>query len=416
MIKQLLSKNEFAKNVLTLMTGTVLAQMIPLLIMPVLTRIYNPDEFGQYAIFMSVVGILSVIATARYEVAIMLPRQIKNSLNVLFISIAIAALFSLFVLVFMLVSVEWLKRYLAFELLLLIPSAVFFMAVLQSLKMWINRNQKYKRMAIVNIEQSFYSGGSQLSLSLINNLNFGLMYGQVAGHVLAALSLFRYCRDDFLGFRFDKRRLLFLLKKYSYLVKFGVPALLTSRVAQESLVFLIAAYMGNAILGLVVITQRVVSIPSSVIATNLSSVFYEKISRYKKEKSYPLVSRYVAMLSGVSVLIFLIYYVVFSLLFVAIFGSEWEEALNYAPYLFVVAMFSFIFSPVTVLFNYYETQKWNLLWQSAWLISNVLVFSISDSFGLSIELTFLIYAVSQSFLYALGIVSFLIYAKGIYEK
>lgn len=416
MLTKMLKKNEFIKNTLILVTGTILAQAIPLIIMPVLTRIYTPEDFGQYALFLSVVGILSVIATARYEVAIMLPRVIKDSLSLLYLSIGIAVLFTTILYITIFIAVGWLQRFLDFKLLMLVPVIVFLTALLQSLKMWLNRNKKYKRMAVNNIEQSLYTGIGQLVISSIKNLGSGLIYGQAIGQLSTTASLLWYCKEDLLSFKVNKKRTYILFKKYFYLIRFGVPALLTSRVAQESLVLLIATYMGSAVLGLVSITQRVVGIPGSVIGSNLGSVFYEKISKYKKEKSYPLVKKYILILTSISIPIFLLYYIAFDTLFVHIFGAQWEGALEYAPYFFVVAVFSFIFSPITTLFNYYEIQGWNLIWQSTWLASNVIVFTMSDFFQISNSLTFLIYSISQSLIYLFGIVSFLIYAKRIYEK
>ena len=69
------SQSEFSRNVLTLVTGTTLAQAIPVLISPILTRLYSPEDFGVYAIYFSVLMITSVVATGKYEMAIVLPKD-----------------------------------------------------------------------------------------------------------------------------------------------------------------------------------------------------------------------------------------------------------------------------------------------------------------------------------------------------
>jgi cytochrome c oxidase subunit IV len=85
------------------------------------------------------------------------------------------------------------------------------------------------------------------------------------------------------------------------------------------------------------------------------------------------------------------------------------------PYLLIVATFSFIFSSISILFNYYEVQGWNMIWQLIWLLSNILVFLIYKYFNFSINDFFLIYSIKQSLLYIIGIFLFIIYAKKIYE-
>jgi O-antigen/teichoic acid export membrane protein len=86
MLNKLKPKSEFSRNVLTLMTGTTIAQAIPIAISPILTRIYTPEDFGVFALYMSVVSIVSVVATGRYELAIMLPKKDEDAINIVTLS------------------------------------------------------------------------------------------------------------------------------------------------------------------------------------------------------------------------------------------------------------------------------------------------------------------------------------------
>ena len=76
MLNKLKPKSEFSKNVLTLMTGATIAQAIPIAISPILTRIYTPEDFGIFALFIAITTIFGTIANGRYELAIMLPKNI----------------------------------------------------------------------------------------------------------------------------------------------------------------------------------------------------------------------------------------------------------------------------------------------------------------------------------------------------
>ena len=81
MLTKLKPKSEFSHNVLTLMTGTTIAQAIPIAISPILTRIYTPKDFGLYGLFISIIMVLSSIISARYELAIMLPVKDEDAVN-----------------------------------------------------------------------------------------------------------------------------------------------------------------------------------------------------------------------------------------------------------------------------------------------------------------------------------------------
>ena len=75
-LKNILNLNtEFSKNVLMLVTGTTVSQIIPIAISPILTRIYTPEDFGILALFMSLSMLFGSVASARYEQAIILPDQ-----------------------------------------------------------------------------------------------------------------------------------------------------------------------------------------------------------------------------------------------------------------------------------------------------------------------------------------------------
>jgi O-antigen/teichoic acid export membrane protein len=76
------------------MTGIVIAQALPLAITPILTRLYSPSDFGIFAIFVAIVGIFSVMATARYEQAILLPSSHDEAISLTALSVIIATTLS----------------------------------------------------------------------------------------------------------------------------------------------------------------------------------------------------------------------------------------------------------------------------------------------------------------------------------
>ena len=76
--------SSFATDVLKLVTGTTLAQVITVLAAPVLTHLYGPEAFGFLAIFTSITSILGVNRLhGAYELAIMLPKTDEEAANLL---------------------------------------------------------------------------------------------------------------------------------------------------------------------------------------------------------------------------------------------------------------------------------------------------------------------------------------------
>ena len=99
MIKSLKPKSEFSRNVFTLMTGTTIAQAIPIAISPILTRIYTPEDFGLLALFLAITIIIGSIANGRYELAIMLPEKDEDAINISALGFIISSSMSLILLI-----------------------------------------------------------------------------------------------------------------------------------------------------------------------------------------------------------------------------------------------------------------------------------------------------------------------------
>jgi O-antigen/teichoic acid export membrane protein len=72
------------------MAGTGLSQLLTIASSPILTRLYNPFEFGKLAFFMSACALISIFSTGRYELAIMLPKNEKTAFNLLIFVIALS--------------------------------------------------------------------------------------------------------------------------------------------------------------------------------------------------------------------------------------------------------------------------------------------------------------------------------------
>ena len=80
LMKLLTSKYSFFSSVRSMFTGTVLAQLFPFLILPIITRMLGVEEYGSWALFLSYFSILAVFATCRYEIAVLTSKFEKDSI------------------------------------------------------------------------------------------------------------------------------------------------------------------------------------------------------------------------------------------------------------------------------------------------------------------------------------------------
>lgn len=85
----------YAKDSMILMTGTALSMGISLLSSPILSRLYNPNQFGLLTTFTSVYSVLLIAATCRYELAILLPKEEQEAFTVTLLGAGLSVAFSL---------------------------------------------------------------------------------------------------------------------------------------------------------------------------------------------------------------------------------------------------------------------------------------------------------------------------------
>ena len=137
-------KTAFFKNVLTLMLGTGLAQLITLCVSPVLTRLYIPEDFGGLSLFTALVAIFGVVANGRMELAIPLPSDFTASKNIFRLALIITLGFSaaLCLLMFFTYGILINTPYAFSKWFLLIPLSVVFFGIQNAINYWLTRYTK----------------------------------------------------------------------------------------------------------------------------------------------------------------------------------------------------------------------------------------------------------------------------------
>jgi len=158
-IVRFIPKDHFLRSVTVLAGGTALGQGIVLVASPVLTRLYTSRDFGILAVFSSIIGILSIISTLRYEEAIPLPQGDADALNLCALSLGIlltigvttcAIIWILGDPIVSLLNVSELKPY-----LWVVPFALVGMGLYQILNYWAVRKAAFGVISRTKVSQGF---------------------------------------------------------------------------------------------------------------------------------------------------------------------------------------------------------------------------------------------------------------------
>lgn len=369
-------KNDFLRNVLTLMTGTTLAQAIPIAAMPLLTRLYTPEDFGVLALYMSLAGMISVIITARYEVAVMLPERDEDAASLVTLSVCIASAISLVLLVVVSLFNEDIQALLNNKAigpwLYLLPITVFVTGMWQALNYWNNRSKKFKRLAVSRVTQG---GGMTLAQFALTGLStggllLGYLVGQVGGLMVFLTRTWR--EDRAVLSRVSLATMLENARRYSKFPKYSTFGALLDNAAVQMPVLMLSKFYDTHIVGVFSLTFRALNLPMSLIATSFSQVLFQRfvvLQRENPARLAPFVLKLFFGLLGLMVPLVAFVWVVGPDLFALVFGETWRQAGEYATVLIFAVAIRFAVSPLSTVLAMDHNIKIGALWQVIYFVT-----------------------------------------------
>ncbi|WP_172371591.1 lipopolysaccharide biosynthesis protein [Sporosarcina jiandibaonis] len=372
--------SDFNRNVLTLLTGTTIAQAIPIAISPILTRLYSPQDFGVLALFVAITTILASVANGRYELAIVLPKTDKEALSIMILSLIISTTLSLVLLISIfvfynpivsLINNEELAKWLYF-----IPIVVFLAGLYNSLNYYNTRKKAYSNIAKATVIRSVGLSVVQISLGLLKKGAGGLITGQVISQALANGRLaITVVKDKNLLKTANKTSVLSVAKRYNNFPKFSLPAVLMNTLASNILNFFLPIMFSVATLGQYALVNRILGAPSSIIGNSFGQVFLQQATS-ERLATGKAIKTFTSTLKKLFILAIIPFTVLFFFgedIIVFVFGSEWIMAGQLisilAPYFFV----RFISSPLSTTTSVFEKNQYALVIQSTYLILIIII-------------------------------------------
>jgi len=358
-----------SKHVLTLASGTVVAQLIPVLISPLLTRLFTPEDFGIYMLYLSVVNFLIVVGTGRYELAVILPREEEDAVNVAGLTLLITLCVSVAVFFAAASFSEPIARLMGApaigKWLILVPVSLLLTGIFRVMNYWNTRRKKFRLLAGGRIAQSISAGGTNILTGLLGLGAGGLILGSLMGlgAVDTTLSFPDLRRFSRLRRQLSMKKIKAMARRYLDFPKINMFQALIDMLQTSGVVFVISSFFGGTILGLYALTLRVLKAPLTFIGTSIGQVFYQKASEIYNRggnlKSY--VKKTMIALAVVGILPFLILFVFSPYIFVLVFGKSWQESGHYAQILAPWLYINFIYSPLSQLPLLVDKQKQNFV-------------------------------------------------------
>lgn len=386
MLKKIIKKSlksEFNQSVLKLVSGTGLAQLIGIAVSPLITRLYSPSDFGQFGLYVSIIAILSVGVSGRYEMAIMLPKSNRKASQLLALCLVLIVLFSgLLALGICMYHILFAEMKPIGKWLYILPIGVLLRGLYNTLTNWTNRKKKYSALSIAVILQRISISSTQLLVGfLIAASIWGLIAGQIMGVMVSVLFLGGLVIKT--NKPYIKQWNLVSIKKvakaYKNFPQFSMASGWLNTLSLEIPVLLLSFYFDANEVGYYILAKQVVQLPLGIIGQGVGKVFFQQASVVKDnaDQLMRLFFSTIKKLALIGIIPMGVLLLFGDQLFSIFFGEKWEFSGVIAQILSPWLFFAFIASPVSSLFSIIKKNYLSLYTTSIECFLRVLTVPIS---------------------------------------
>ena len=351
-------KSSFLRNVSILTGGTLFSQVLTVLALPLLTRLYTPADFDLLAVYMAVIGIVTVVASLRYNIAIPLPEDDANGMGLLTLSLICAAFVSLLMAIPFLLMPEaiagWIRQPAMAPYLWMVPAGIFFAAIYNALQYWASRQKRFGLVTRTRIMRSMGGVGTQVMIGTISPSPFGLIFGHMLygglGIIALLRDIWRQDRAPLMALRWAKIRQLCI--SYRRFPIWSVPEALFNTAGVQLPIVLIAAIAAGPEAGFLMLAMRVLGLPMGLVGASVAQVFLAEAPAKLSDGTLRVFTRQTMMtLLRIGAPPLALVGVLSPFLFSTIFGADWARAGWLVAWMTPWFILQFVASPVSMVLH-----------------------------------------------------------------
>jgi len=366
--------------------------IVLVLTMPILTRLYSPASFGDLSFYLSAVGLVSVVASGKFELKIAPAKTLKQAKGFVAITIIYSIIFLL--LTSLLVAITKLYVY-DFESGVSIHLVVLGALLIAVYNALINFNlflERYILISQTNASRTILTSLMQLFLTFMTVNSMGLILGDVVGRLAGLRILSIKIMNDFV---LNLKELFVLFKahfKESFIVSIGW-------FLNNSAIHMIPIYIyykyGHEAAGLIFIIQRVFSLPELIISKNVNLYFTGKYSSLLRlndaESAAALLSKFIFRLFMFAIIATSIIWIILSNYFGLIFGDGWSLPEGLLLSISLIYFTQYFSSPFYIALNLKENSYIQSVWDLTRFISISFVLIYFYFYQVDVEMFLLVY-------------------------
>jgi len=414
------NKNQkgFASNAMTLVGSNIVAQIITLAFIPIITRIYSPEAFGQFASILAIAFLFASVSSFRYSAAILLPESENSSDALTLLSMIMVFAFSVGLCVAVIFFEHEIRNYANLQVgdisVYLIPFIMLLAGIKLIVDAWYLREEAFKALAYSHIFEAGSDRISSITLGIVASAGaLGLLIGKMTGLLLSIFTLIlngKSRRLTSIVSTSSIRQIIPVAKEYRRFPIFSWSALLQQGTVQLPIIMM-GIYYQPAIVGYLALARRILLEPANIIGVAVQKSFHQKIAldyregRDIKDSTLRLLR---SMLAYITIPMMLFSFSA-EYLFAIIFGETWRQSGQYAQVLTPMFIAVLLVLPFSALFDILHKQKEQGIYNMSVLVVGFITLSLGGVF-LDPYYTVVLFSAGSTLLILSRIVSLMQYA------
>ena len=363
-------KSSGIRNFTKLLSANLVAQVIGLVVYPILTRMYAPEDFGLLNLFLSIGGVLIILSTAEYYYAIVLPKEETDAEQVLGVgvlwlvastilvglSVAFARPISLLFKSPDLTSYYWLM-----------PLYVFAMGAWNLLNYWYIRHKEYNPISRYQVSQNVLSAGGKLGMGWGGVLHGGMIYSVVVAPLISLVCSWIYARKTLLPAwrRISWRGVAEQAKRYRNFPCFVLPRSFVNMLAGQMPILLLTPFFGGEAVGFLSLAILLGYTRIGTITRAIYQVMYQHTMElvHKQKPIGQMFRKFILSASAIIIPVFVGLWFVLPQLTAWLLGAEWHISGEYIRWMLPWLYVSLLSCSINFLFDVFMKQKWGLFFE-----------------------------------------------------
>lgn len=371
-VQGLFAGSSFAKHVMVVSGSVAIGQMLSVLVGPINSRLYRPEDYGTLSLFGGMFNVLCVAFTFQYEMAIGTAEDDDEAIHLVLLAVALAVGWAVVLGLASFLAGPTIAALTAkgdpqfLRYIWFLPVGIFFAAISSTFQRWAMRKHAFSRLSMIQVLQGLIASCFTVSLGFLHFGFRGLMIGSLAASLWMAWSMPRIFYPDLRAHRerLSLGKLVQAARKHYRYPLYTTWSSMLSCLSNWIPVFMMTQGFGTAATGYFSMCQRVLFLPTILISQAITPVFYSRARKAQQDGTLAsLTERMVKTISGVNVF-FAVFMAFFGeQLFSLVFGAKWGRSGIYAAALAPWMLSSFLVNPLEALPLVFDRQRTSFIFQ-----------------------------------------------------